>query len=715
MFTPGDKLEFGHYTILRELGSGGMGVVYHCRDEFLQREIAIKMMLPELMADSDVSEIFRQEARLAAQLEHPNIVTIHNIGMENREGKVHHYIAMEFLPGGSLKGRIGKEKISLEQAVEWMKQMASALNYAHKRGVVHQDIKPDNIFITQDGNLKIGDFGLALIATGPAFERTAQGKGSPAYMSPELCRGEPHDHRSDIYSLGSVFFEMLTGERPFKAAGMIEMALKHATAPVPSAGKLRSDTPAILDKVIKYMMAKSPDERLQSLNDVLPSLEKLLLEMKVARLGVGGADPKFEKEASNKAPAEYQEPEKSSAEKASEKKKDAEAASQKSDDKASEKEKEATETKTAVATADNIDCSPAEETKAAPAPAKEAPKTTVSGGLDPTKEKQLDLLWTYKTKGPIGWQATPGLHRTRKHIYLPSADGALYAIDMNTGRLQWHVNTGGAILSTPLVVADEVYCTGVDGYLHSIYAGDGSVNWKFQSACPVVTAPVANNDCVFIAAMDGSVKAFSKADGKVVWTYRSDGGIVSNPQIVDNTLFVAGKDKALHAIDTEQGQLKWRAEGSAAFLSSVLASTDSVYCASVDGKVFAYEIETGNPVWKFETNSSFLCRGNLEFTSLNYCTKNGGVHSIDKFKGTLLWQANAGGPALGGASSVGGSLYLGTRNGILHSFNVKTGELNWYHTFESGLESAPLVTSTQIFQGTISGDLHAFVAPAKVK
>ncbi len=693
MFTPGDKLEFGHYTILRELGSGGMGVVYHCRDEFLQREIAIKMMLPELMADADISEVFRQEARLAAQLEHPNIVTIHNIGMENREGKVHHYIAMEFLPGGSLKGRIGKEKISLEQAVEWMKQMASALNYAHKRGVVHQDIKPDNIFITQEGNLKIGDFGLAQIATGPAFERTAQGKGSPAYMSPELCRGEPHDHRSDIYSLGSVFYEMLTGERPFKAAGMIEMALKHATAPVPSAGKVRTDTPAILDKVIKYMMAKSPDERLQSLNDVLPSLEKMLLEMKVARLGVGGASSdKF----SNAAPTQVE--------------------VSKETTESAPAEKPPAETKTAVATAETttIDCSPAEEKKA-PVVAKEAPKTTPSGGLDPTKEKQLELLWTYKTKGPIGWQATPGLHRNRKHIYLPSADGALYAIDMNTGRLQWHVKTEGALLSSPLVVADEVYCTGVDGYTYSIYAGDGSVNWKFQSACPVVTSPVASGDHVFVAAMDGSVKAFAKADGKVVWTYRCDGGIVSNPQVVENTLFVASKDKALHAIDTEKGVRKWHAEGSGAFLASVLASTDSVYCASVDGKIFAYEIETGNPVWKFETNSSFLCRGNLEFTSLNYCTKNGGIHSIDKFKGTLLWQASAGGPALGGASSVGGSLYLGTRNGILHSFNVKTGELNWYHTFESGLESAPLVTSTQIFQGTISGDLYAFVAPPKAK
>src|SRR6185437_4232716 len=136
MFAPGDKLEYGHYTVLRELGAGGMGVVYHCRDEFLQREIAIKMLLPELMADDDTVEVFRQEARLAAQLEHPNIVTIHNIGIENKEGKTHHYIAMEYLPGGSLKQRIDRDQyIPLEQCLEWMKQMTIGLNYAHKRGV----------------------------------------------------------------------------------------------------------------------------------------------------------------------------------------------------------------------------------------------------------------------------------------------------------------------------------------------------------------------------------------------------------------------------------------------------------------------------------------------------------------------------------------------------------------------------------------------------
>lgn len=697
MFTPGDKLEFGHYTILKELGSGGMGVVYHCRDEFLQREIAIKMMLPELMADSDIVEVFRQEARLAAQLEHPNIVTIHNIGMENREGKVHHYIAMEFLPGGSLRDRIGKDKIPLEQAVDWMKQLASALNYAHKRGVVHQDIKPDNVFITHDGSVKIGDFGLAQIATGPAFERN-EGKGSPAYMSPELCRGEPRDHRSDIYSLGAVFFEVLTGERPFKADGMIEMALKHATAPIPSAAKLRSDTPTILDKVLKYMMAKDPDSRLQSLNDALPSLEKLLLEMKVVRLGVGGKNTAVTEAAASAAKSE--------------------------DSPGDTKTAEPVASAATAPVAGTIDCSPATEAgaaksdtdagkSAAKVAVKEAPARTPSRTLDPSKEKHLELLWTYKTGGPIGWFGTPSMHRSRKHVYLPSADGVLYAIDMTSGRRQWHTETGGPLLAGPIVLNDELYLPCADGSLYCIYAGDGAVVWKYQGTSPQVAAPAVNGDFVYIPSMDGSLKALTKKDGKLVWTYRCDDAIVNSPQVVDNVLFVASKDKSLHAIETMNGARKWNVEGNSPYVASVLASTDSVYCASLDGKINAYDIDSGNPAWTYESNSAFLCKGNLEFTSLNYCTKNGGLHSIDKFKGTLLWCSDAAGPVLGGVQSVGGNLYVGTRNGILHCFNAKTGELNWYHTFESGLESGPLVTSANIYQGTISGELHAFVAPPK--
>ena len=267
IFSKGDKLEQNHYTVLKELGLGGMGVVYQCRDEQLMRDVAIKMLLPELMADKASAEVFRQEARLAAQLEHPNIVTVYDIGVEERHRKQHHFVCMEYLPGGNLAHRLSTEKLEVELCLNWMKQLASGLAFAHKRNVVHQDIKADNIFITNEGDLKIGDFGLARLLVGRVHsDSTIKGMGTPAYMSPELCRGEPQDHRSDIYSLGILFFEMATGYLPFKARGMIEMATKHSSAPIPSAKRLNPLIPEVLDKLIRRMMGKIPEDRYNSMS-----------------------------------------------------------------------------------------------------------------------------------------------------------------------------------------------------------------------------------------------------------------------------------------------------------------------------------------------------------------------------------------------------------------------------------------------------------------
>ncbi|HNG75906.1 MAG TPA: serine/threonine-protein kinase, partial [Candidatus Obscuribacter sp.] len=289
IFARGDKLEDGHYTVLEEIGVGGMGVVYHCRDELLLRDVAIKMLLPSLMADKKNLEVFKEEARLAAQLEHPNIVTVYDIGVESRSGRDHHFVAMEYLPGGNLANRVTQGALPLEHALNWMKQLSSGLSFAHKRGVIHQDIKADNIFITNEGDLKIGDFGLARLLVGRVYLNSAtKGMGTPAYMSPELCRGDQQDHRSDIYSMGILFFEMCTGQLPYRAQGMIEMAMKHTSAPVPSAKRLNPQVPDILDKVIKRMMAKTPDERYRSMADVLGIIDDLIFELRLVRMGFAG-------------------------------------------------------------------------------------------------------------------------------------------------------------------------------------------------------------------------------------------------------------------------------------------------------------------------------------------------------------------------------------------------------------------------------------------
>lgn len=827
MFTAGDKLEYGHYTVLRELGAGGMGVVYHCRDEFLQRDIAIKMLLPELMADDDTVEVFRQEARLAAQLEHPNVVTIHNIGLENREGKVHHYIAMEFLPGGSLKQRItANESSHLEQCLEWMKQMTVGLNYAHKRGVVHQDIKPDNIFITQDGNLKIGDFGLALIATGVAIERAVQGKGTPAYMSPELCRGDPQDHRSDIYSLGAVFYELLTNEKPYKASGMIEMAMKHATAPIPSAKKIRTEVPEVLNKAIQKMMAKAPDDRYQSLSDVLAILEKLLLEMQVARLGVGTpkmSEPEPAPVASEKVPPPSAIPNQGSyaddfANFVADKAPGKAPALPKYGSSSGSMQKPALESPAPIAVpkteplvpkaaassstpaADPLDdlldsllmeasppppSSTMQATKAASAAAEPvAPEAAtpplatpgamsisrrgenfeddVTGDIDAifqsvvraeaaamaqaahaeaeakvvgkvvtgpsgvtdesgaaprqksssasVGQKDLNLAWTFKTQGPIGWASMPVLSKDRKLVYIGSTDGCLYALDIEKGNVQWRYDTGAAVIASPVNADNRILIASTNGSLHAL-TPNGSKIWEYTSASPLVATPLVHNDSSLLSSMDGTVKFINHNDGSVKWTYRTDGPVVSSPAILENLVFVGSRDKNLHAISLDRGYRQWLFPTDGPIVSSPLVSTDSVYIGSTDGTMYAVEAETGKIVWKYRTDKAIVAKGTLEFTSVTLCTEDKWLHCIEKYKGGLMWKARLHSPVLGSLTSALGNLYVANREGWLQCFNLRDGEIKWQMNVEKRLESSPLVAGKMLFQGTVAGDLFAYNLP----
>lgn len=738
MFTPGDKLEYGHYTVLRELGSGGMGVVYHCRDEFLQREIAIKMMLPELMSEEDTVEVFRSEARLAAQLEHPNIVTIHNIGMETREGNVHHYIAMEFLPGGSLKQRIGKEVVPLEQALEWMKQLSTALHYAHKRGVVHQDIKPDNIFITQEGNLKIGDFGLALIATGRAFERAAQGKGTPAYMSPELCKGEPRDHRSDIYSLGAVFFEILAGQRPFKANGMIEMALKHATAPVPSVNKYRNDIPVVLDRCVQNMLAKGPEERVQSLADVVSLLDKLLLEIKVARLGMAPpqAGDNFSRVLMGPEPVENSGSETVQSFQSMMETLPSDMDPTKKYEMLREAGQSAFESEFARSLAELGTGQPQntaqlpEESILKPAAgggdALDKILTTSKSNPNLSKEiqsafsaherdsctRQLDCLWTFQTSGPVGWCASPVVNRAKKLVLIGSADGILYALDSESGHLKWFFENGGPIVASPQFAGNNLVLGCADGSVRAIDSANGKEIWKYLGAAPCVSSPDVGNDSVFVGFMDGEIVRLNISTGQRIWKANIGAPIVSSPQVFESQVVLASRDGRVMSLNSESGVANWTFDAKGSVVSSPQVSTDSVYVGTTEGHIHALEPDSGVISWEHDVAAPIIAGGTIEFTAVTFFAGET-VYSFEKYKGGLVWKTKLAGAVCKGILSNFGRLYATTRNGFLQCFNARSGDLQWQMKSDRCYDAAPSVSGSSIFVAATDGAVSAYNAPVK--
>jgi serine/threonine-protein kinase len=271
----------GRYRVVRELGRGAMGVVYLAEDDALQRQVAVKtLLLPDDAGERRHLEArFQQEAKAAGGLNHPNIITIHDLG---REGDWL-YIAMELLQGVELRDRMAGELLPLDEVLDIAAQVASALGAAHQRGVVHRDIKPGNIMLLAGRHAKIMDFGIARMKTSEVRTQSGTMMGSPKYMSPEQVGGHPVDHRSDIFSMGSVLYEMVAGVPPFAGdnLGQLLNAILHGTPPPPS--QFRAGVPAALDEVIARAMQKNPAARYQDAAEMARDLGDCLATMTGSR------------------------------------------------------------------------------------------------------------------------------------------------------------------------------------------------------------------------------------------------------------------------------------------------------------------------------------------------------------------------------------------------------------------------------------------------
>src|SRR3954463_15304818 len=296
---PGTILEgqsISHYRILRRLGSGGMGVVYEAEDVNLGRHVALKFLSKEFQNEPQALERFQREARAASALNHRNICTIYEIGNDNGE----QFMAMELLEGKSLDQQIGGQPIKLATLVKYGIQIADALDAAHKRGIVHRDIKPANIFVTDTGQVKMLDFGLAKHMEHRSLMETATvsggGRISPenltspgstvgtiAYMSPEQARGEELDTRTDLFSLGTVLYQMATGKMPF--AGATSAVVFHGILELDPAPVLQLNTsiPPKLQEIVEKLLEKDRDLRYQSAADLRGDLKRLKRDVESGR------------------------------------------------------------------------------------------------------------------------------------------------------------------------------------------------------------------------------------------------------------------------------------------------------------------------------------------------------------------------------------------------------------------------------------------------
>ncbi|HUJ60153.1 MAG TPA: serine/threonine-protein kinase, partial [Kofleriaceae bacterium] len=272
----------GSFRIVSELGTGGMGVIYRAEHQMIGKRAAIKVLRPELSRDREVVSRFFNEAKAVTAIDHPGLVDIYDFGY-TPDGSA--YIVMELLAGESLGARLRRERVlAVPIAVALARQLCGVLAAAHDRGIVHRDLKPDNVYLAPDPDVAFGvrakvlDFGIAKLAPGlgelGAETRTGMLLGTPLYMAPEQCRGARDiDHRADIYALGVMLFEMVTGQVPFTGIGLGEVIAKHQYEPAPAPRAIAPELPPALDALIARMLAKPPAQRPQTMHEVAALLE----------------------------------------------------------------------------------------------------------------------------------------------------------------------------------------------------------------------------------------------------------------------------------------------------------------------------------------------------------------------------------------------------------------------------------------------------------
>jgi serine/threonine protein kinase len=264
-----EPTKFGRYEIKGEIGRGGMATVYHAYDPRFEREVAIKVLPHEMLHDVQFRTRFEREAKTIAMLEHPAIVPVYDFGEE--EGQP--YFVMRYMTGGSLSDRMKLGPMSIQEAARLMMHLAPALDEAHAKGIIHRDLKPGNILFDQYNDPYVSDFGIAKLAEAQTNVTGSAIVGTPAYMSPEQAQGEGIDGRSDIYGLGVILFEMLTGQQPYHGDTPMSVVVKHITDPVPHILDIKPDLPGALETVIEKAMAKDRNARFQTVKALAEALD----------------------------------------------------------------------------------------------------------------------------------------------------------------------------------------------------------------------------------------------------------------------------------------------------------------------------------------------------------------------------------------------------------------------------------------------------------
>ncbi|HYF61653.1 MAG TPA: serine/threonine-protein kinase [Herpetosiphonaceae bacterium] len=599
----------GRYQLVAEIGRGSTGIVYQAYDPLLERPLALKVLAPHVTHQPGMAQLLRREAVSAARLRHLNIALLYEFGQSGDSA----FLAMEHIPGTSLRSLIGAGGLSIGRSLGILGQIGAALDYMHRVGVCHRDVKPGNIMIGPGDHAVLIDFGLAYAADGTASTAHGALLGTPTYLSPEQAAGEPSGPGSDQYALAVVAYELLTGSPPF--TGRQPVALVHAhlyEAPDPPSERRPSLPPAV-DAVLLRALSKRPRER-------YPSLAAF-----VAALGAALDRPLLGRRP---APA------------------------------AGRWRRAAGLIAVGLALLGLLQRSG----PAAAGPA--APPALAAAGV-PLPEQ---IVWGYDS-GLVGGAA---LSIAGDTLVTSSLDGALTALQAETGALLWQIPAAEASFGAPSAGAGLVFAGNNRGEVLARSLHSGGPIWQAAVVGDVREAPALAGDKVVVATSKGYVYVLQAANGAVVWSRPLALGARA-AVVVAGRIFVSA-DRILYCLDLEHGTIVWQFSAASPITTLPSVAGDVVIVGTERGVLHGVSLATGYDRWQYQARGAFSAAPAADQSTLFVVDRAGGVTALSQAGGAELWHRGLGAAIDATPLLAGERLLVATGDGMFYALDAGRGQ-----------------------------------------
>ncbi|MFE5330532.1 PQQ-binding-like beta-propeller repeat protein [Embleya sp. NPDC056575] len=685
----------GRYDLVRLVGRGGMGEVWEGRDRVIDRRVAVKMLVHDVR-DTSGSAQFLREARTAGGLNHPGVVTVYDAGQDPDAGTL--FLVMEFLTGRDLAKVLVEDGLpSVATTVGWAMRAAAALAAAHDAGVVHRDLKPANLMLTEGGDVKVLDFGIARHVE--STHRSSTVMGTLAYMPPERFDEQPGDARSDLYSLGCVLHELLTGHIPFDATGPVAMMNAHLRRTPQSPGSLRDGVPAELDDLVLALLAKDPAHRPASAAEVGDRLARIVASP-APMSGGSDAEGRDTQGGFRETPAL-----RASAQTLTAPNARAARAAPGTDTPGSERD---------TPTGTDADLSPHDHANRrrflwlAAAGAAAVSGVGITGALlrgndDPTaKRARNPQTWRFRT----GHIVFAGAAVANGVVYV-AGDDNVYALDAATGAKKWSHATTRPVDRSPTVIDGVVYVCDDGTTVYALDAVGGAQRWTASTDGSLTSAVVAADDVVYVGDL-GRVYAFRAATGSTKWSTLVISGVAMHPAAAGDLVYVStGFDGYVVALDAGSGTRQWSSRVDRP-LSSPLVANGVVYVAGDDGMVHAFDAAAGSKKWSVAAGRG-QCTAPAVAGGLVYVgSADNNVYALDTISGAQRWSVTTDAPVETSLTVVDGVVYVGNRRGMF-ALDAATGAGRWSHPHGSGFLS-PTVVGGVVYVGSSDRSVYALDA-----